>query len=41
LSYALDVNVLLYASDKTNVWFGAAKRFLEERIADPDLMCLT
>jgi uncharacterized protein len=41
LSYALDVNVLLYASDETNVWFGAAKRFLEERITDPDLMCLT
>ncbi|HEY3082545.1 MAG TPA: TA system VapC family ribonuclease toxin [Chloroflexota bacterium] len=41
MSYSLDVNVLLYASDQTSQRRSAAFRFLEGRAADPDLLCLT
>jgi hypothetical protein len=40
LSYALDVNILLYASDQASSWHDTALSFLEDRVADPDLMCL-
>jgi uncharacterized protein len=41
LSYAIDVNILLYASDESSHWYQAAQDFLQEKVADPDLMCLT
>jgi toxin-antitoxin system PIN domain toxin len=41
VSYALDVNILLYASDESNIYYKAARSFLEARAADPDLLCLT
>ncbi len=37
MSYAVDVNVFLYASDQTSPRHVAALRFLEARAADPDL----
>jgi len=40
VSYSVDVNVLLYASDTTSPRHAAALRFLEGRAADPDLFCL-
>jgi hypothetical protein len=41
LSYSIDVNLLLYASNRASPRQERAKRFLEERAADPDLFCLT
>jgi len=41
VSYSVDVNVLLYASNRASPRHGRANRFLEERAADPDLFCLT
>jgi uncharacterized protein len=40
VSYSVDVNVLLYASDGASPRHKKAKRFLEERARDPDLFCL-
>lgn len=40
MSYSLDVNILLYASDQASSLHKAAMSFLEDRIADPDIMCL-
>jgi len=40
MSYSLDVNILLYASDRSSSRHEAALRFLETRSADPDLLCL-
>jgi uncharacterized protein len=40
LSYSIDVNILLYASDQASSRHDAALTFLEDRVADPDLMCL-
>jgi len=41
MSYSLDANILLYASDASSEWHAAAKAFVEERAEDPDLLCLT
>lgn len=41
MSYAVDVNVLLYASDEASPRHVAASRFLQRRTADPELFCLT
>jgi len=41
MSYSLDANILLFASDESSEWHKAAKNFLEERAADPDILCLT
>lgn len=41
MSYSLDVNVLLYASDSASPHHAAATTFLESRTEDPDLLCLT
>lgn len=41
MSYALDVNVLLYASDRSSPRHEAARRFLEDRAADPEPLYLT
>ena len=41
MSYSVDVNVLLYASDKSSDRHDAARRFLESCATTPDLICLT
>ena len=40
MSYSVDVNVLLYASDTSSPRHPEAIRFLEQRASDPDLFCL-
>jgi toxin-antitoxin system PIN domain toxin len=40
LSYSVDVNILLYASDKGNLHHNRAINFLEDRTNDPDLFCI-
>jgi toxin-antitoxin system PIN domain toxin len=40
VSYSVDVNVLLYASDASSPRHSEAIRFLDQRAADPDLFCL-
>ena len=37
MSYSVDTNVLLYASDRASPRHAAASRFLAERAADPDV----
>ena len=41
MSYSADANLLLYASDRSSPHYAAASRFLESRVEDPDLFCLT
>ncbi len=41
MSYSLDVNLLLYASDTESRWHPGAKSFLLERAKDPDLFCIS
>ncbi len=41
MSYTVDVNVLLYASDRESPFHDAAAAFLRERADDPDIFCLT
>jgi hypothetical protein len=41
MSYSIDTNILLYASDEESPHHKRAKRFMEERRDDPDLLCLT
>jgi toxin-antitoxin system PIN domain toxin len=41
MSYSLDANLLLYASDTSSPEHPAAREFLAGRAADPDLLCLT
>ena len=41
MSYSIDANLLLYASDTSSPEHSAARDFLTGRAADPDLMCLT
>jgi toxin-antitoxin system PIN domain toxin len=41
MSYSLDVNVLLYASDRSSERHQAARAFLESCAARPDVLCLT
>ncbi|WP_337288626.1 TA system VapC family ribonuclease toxin [Candidatus Methylomirabilis sp.] len=40
MSYSVDVNVLLYASDTSSPKHPKAIRFMEERAFDPDLFCI-
>lgn len=40
MSYSIDTNVLLCASDESSPRYRAARRFLESRADDPDLFCL-
>ena len=40
MSYSVDVNVLLYASDQASSRSTRARAFLDERSADPDLLCV-
>ena len=41
MSYSLDVNVLLYASDRSSDRHSRAREFLESCAAQPDVLCLT
>lgn len=41
MSYSIDVNVLLHASDRASDRHEAARRFLESCATQPDLLCLT
>jgi toxin-antitoxin system PIN domain toxin len=41
VSYSLDVNVLLYASDRSSDRHPQARRFLEARAVGPEILCLT
>ena len=40
MSYSVDVNVLLYASNRASPRHQSAKRFLDSRATDPDLFCI-
>ncbi|MFQ6046464.1 MAG: TA system VapC family ribonuclease toxin, partial [Gemmatimonadales bacterium] len=40
MSFALDVNVLLYASDESSPKHARAREFLERCAAGPEMMCL-
>lgn len=41
MSCAIDVNLLLYASDRTSALQPRAARFLADRVAEGDLLCLS
>jgi uncharacterized protein len=41
MSYSIDANILLYASDTSAPDHSAASDFLRARPTDPDLLCLT
>src|ERR1700730_16634016 len=41
MSYSVDVNVLLYASDKSSDRHDAARQFLQSCASTPELLCLT
>ena len=41
MSYSIDANILLYASNSGDPAHEQAKAFLNARASDPDLMCLT
>ena len=41
MSYSLDVNVLLYASDRSSDRHLRARRFVESCAAGPEILCLT
>ncbi len=41
MSYTIDVNILLYASDRTSPFHAAAADFLRNRSKDPEILCLT
>jgi toxin-antitoxin system PIN domain toxin len=40
MSYSVDVNVLLYASDQANPRYEKAIQFLLDRASDPELFCV-
>ena len=40
MSYSLDVNVLLYASDRSSDRHPRARRFVESCAAGPEILCL-
>ena len=40
MSYSVDVNVLLYASDTSSPRQAKALRFVQQRATDPDLFCI-
>lgn len=41
MSYSVDVNVLLYASDKSSEHHDAARQFLQSCASTPEVLCLT
>lgn len=40
MSYSLDANILLYASDQSSERHLAARRFLDDCVAGPEIICL-
>lgn len=40
MSYAVDANLLLYASDEASPRHAKARQFLAQRAADPDVFCV-
>jgi toxin-antitoxin system PIN domain toxin len=40
MSYTVDVNVLLYASDQASPKYDKAIQFLQSRASDPELFCI-
>jgi uncharacterized protein len=40
VSYSIDVNVLLYASDRSSERYARARRFVESCAAGPEILCL-
>lgn len=40
MSYSIDVNILLYASDESSPRHSLAIRFLEGRASDPEIFCI-
>jgi predicted nucleic acid-binding protein len=40
VSYSVDVNLLLYATDRSSPWHEQARKFIEGRALDPELFCL-
>jgi toxin-antitoxin system PIN domain toxin len=40
LSYSVDVNILLYASDQSSPRYEIANKFLKDRAVDPELFCV-
>lgn len=40
MSYSVDANILLYASDEASPYHEKARLFIESRERDPDLFCL-
>jgi toxin-antitoxin system PIN domain toxin len=41
MSYSLDTNILIYASDEASPYHEKARKFLEGRAENSDLLCLT
>ena len=41
MSYSVDVNVLLYASDQADPRYDKAIQFLQSRASDPELFCIS
>jgi toxin-antitoxin system PIN domain toxin len=41
MSYSVDVNVLLYASDQASPRHGEAIQFLLNRVTDPEIFCIS
>jgi uncharacterized protein len=41
MSYSVDVNLLLYASDRSSARHAAARRFLDWCATHPELLCVT
>jgi predicted nucleic acid-binding protein len=41
VSYSVDVNVLIYASDRSSDRHERARRFVETCAAGPEILCLT
>lgn len=41
MSYTIDANILLYASDRSSPFHEAADAFVRDRPRDPDVLCLT
>ena len=40
MSYSLDVNILLYGSDRSSEQYHAANRFLAQCAAGPEILCM-
>lgn len=41
MSYSIDANILLHASNEESDHHEKARQFIEGRVEDPDLLCLT